>query len=216
MESLKKRFFNLLALIKYVLESKTSIPFPEEENMRPYKKPYGYDFFQEDEDRKNFDELENDLKEEVIRDIKKYHYFRNKFEDISKALLSLSGTKGGQLTISTDMYKALMQVILKTDGIKSKNKKIKDIRLKPISLSPRGFLKKIKYSKKIGEIHTIEFEYEGSKLSISVFLYYVDEKMAIMSFIENSIEEIDGEKVFEKLEAEVNRVIRKLPITHIV
>jgi len=208
-----------LALVKYVLESKTSIPFPEEENTRPYKKPYGYELFQENDERKNFEELEYLIKEEVKKKIKKYHFFRNKFEDISKSLLILSGIKGGQHTITIEMYRALI-LILELKGIKVKCKKNSNIRFQACLLEndkcPRGLKNLFNFSKKIGEIHNIEFECEGSKLSISVFLYYVDGKMSIMSFIENSIKETNGEMVFEKIEMEVDRIVRRLSIIDIV
>jgi len=227
MENLKKRFFNLLALIKYVLESKTSIPFPEEENTRPYKKPYGYEFFQEDEDREEFERLEYIIQEEVREKTKKYHHFRNKFEEISKSLLILFGIKGGQHTITVKMYIALIY-ILSNRGIKIQSKKTGNIKLKTSLVATdnqeldnswcakKGFKLLFKFPKKIGEIHNIEFECEGSKLSISVFVYYVDKKMSLMSFIENTIKETNGEKVFEKLEKEVDRIVRLLPIIDIV
>ena len=219
MEDLKKRFFNLLALVKYVLESKTSIPFPEEENTRPYKKPYGYELFQENDERKNFEELEYLIKEEVKRKIKKYHFFRNKFEDISKSLLILSGIKGGQHTITVKMYRALI-LLLELKGIKVKCKKNSNIRFQSCVLEndkcPKGLKKLFNFSKKIGEIHNMEFEYEASKLSISVFLYYVDGQMSIISFIENSIKETNGEVVFEKIEMEVDRIVRRLSIIDII
>ena len=208
-----------MALVKYVLESKTSIPFPEEENTRPYKKPYGYELFQENDERKNFEELEYLIKEEVKRKIKKYHFFRNKFEDISKSLLILSGIKGGQHTITIEMYRALI-LLLELKGIKVKHQKFRNIKFQPCLLEndkcPKGFKKIFNFSKKIGEIHNIEFECEGSKLSISVFLYYVDGKISIMSFIENSIKEINGKKVFEKIEKEVDRIVRRLSIIDII
>jgi len=225
METIQKKFFNLLALVKYVLESKACIPFPKEENTRPYKKPYGYGLYQDKEDRYDFQNLEILIKKEIEDKVKTFHYFRSKFEDLSKSILILSGIKGGQNTITITLFRILM-TRLKSSGIEIRDKKIVDLYTLVsqnfkgyISNNPPGFWKKLfNFSKKskIAELHNIVFMYQGSEMLISTLVYYVDGKMSFVSFVENSIKATNGELVFEKIEMEVDRVIRLLPIMDIL
>ena len=229
MEALEKRFFNLLALVKYVLESKACVPFPEEENTRPYKKPYGYELYHESDDRYDFDNLEHQIKEEIEEKVKRFHYFRNRFDDFTKSILILSGMKGGQHTITINLFRLLM-TRFQSMGINVKYIKICDL-YSFMSKSLKGHinndLKKSlgtrilsKFSKKprekMAELHKITLLCEGSSISISILIYHVDGEIEFVSFLENSIKNTNGELVFKKIESEIDRIIRLIPIMDII
>jgi len=225
-----KRFFNLLALVKYVLESKACVPFPEEENTRPYKKPNGYELYHDENDRIDFNDLEPKIKKEIEEKVKRFHYFRNKFEDLTKSILVLSGIKGGQHTITIELFRLLM-ARLQSIGIEVQYKKVCDL-YSFMSNTLKGQINndhpsglKIKFwkkfwrktkRKKIAELHKVTFLYEESSISISILIYHLDGEIAFVSFVENSIKHTNGELVFEKIDIEVDRIIRLIPIMDII
>lgn len=226
MESLEKRFFNLLALVKYVLESKACVPFPVEENTRPFRKPSGYELYQDDNDRDDFDNLENGIKKEIEEKVKRFHYFRNKFEELSKSIIILTGIKGGQHTITIDLFRLLMARFQSKDIKVEYSKKCDLCTFMSDNLkghisneTPKSFWKNLiikKPKNKIAELYHIKLSYGESKISTSAFVYDVDGKISFISFVENSTKNDNGELVFEKIEKEVDRIIRLLPIIDIL
>jgi hypothetical protein len=224
-----KRFFNLLALVKYVLESKACVPFPEEENTRPYKKPNGYELYHDENDRIDFNDLEPKIKKEIEEKVKRFHYFRNKFEDLTKSILVLSGIKGGQHTISIQLFRLLI-ARLESKNIKVEYKKVCNLYsfmskgLKGhITNNPLLGFKKIlqklslkNHKKQIAELNRIEFLFGQSSISISALVYHVDNEVAFVSLVENSIKDVNGEECFLKIESEIDRIIRLIPIMDII
>ena len=212
METIQKKFFNLLSLVKYVLESKVCVPFPK--NMEPpkwpYKKPEGYEMYLEGQDRIDFDRLEPIIKEEIIKKIKAFHYFRNKFEETTKSILVLSKIKGGQHTINIALFKIIMDRF-KYINIDVKYKKISNIRF---DFKPSFLV--VKSKNKIADLHKLTLKYKDSYISLSILVYYVDNKISFVSFLENTIEDINGDAIFQKIEMEINRIIRLIPLTHIL
>jgi hypothetical protein len=84
---------------------------------------------------------------------------------------------------------------------------------------PKGFWKRLfNFPKrsKIAELHKISFLYQGSEISISALVYYVNGNISFVSFVENSIKDTNGQLVFEKIEKEVDRIVRLLPIMDIL
>jgi len=266
METLEKRFFNIFALIKYVLESKASVPFDylnskddqkevtilqkifikifnwlskilnlnflitikdfDKKSNLPYKKPRGYKEYDKCYDLYQYEKLEDLIQVEIQEKIKTFHFLRSMFENNTRSILVLTGLKGGQNTITIKILSSLER-LLSESGIKidfeilSTIESIVDQNLKDM-LSNFGYFnfKERKHNFRteiITELYRVTFSYNDSVISLLAF-YHCDENnkdMPFISFIENTIENKNGQIVFQKVNDEIDRIIRSIPIIDI-
>jgi len=229
---LKTELFNIFAFLKYILESKATVAFPKDLNTEPYKKPDGFGLYDDENDRTQFKLLEPRIQEEIRSRVKTFHYYRQRYEEITKSFLIISGLKGGQHTLSVKLVDILF-LRLKNKGIKIIFEKKESIFVLSDSLinniankdvKQKGFLLKIIdkignfFSKKtISDLYKITFSYAGSTISLTAFIYYVDNRRSFISFVENSVINVNnGDIVVNRMRESFISIMTLLPLMDII
>lgn len=210
-ENLISDFFNLLALIKYVIENKASVPFEKEGTNSPFMKAVGFEPYFDLQDRIMFGSKTEEKKSEIKQDVKKYHYFRRKSEEITRSLVVLYGGKGGEITLPFKVCNYIRKV-LEWDGV----------------IITSEFLRK--FPKKLdgevvtewGDVYKIVFDYVGCSFEVEAFLYNIkplneDSRSEgdpfIISFIEDSIKDVsDGESCLALITTTVDQIVRNIDL----
>lgn len=234
MESIefKKDFFDLLSFIKYVLESKVAVPFLTDENRRPFEKPFGYDFYDDNQDKKDYVNLGSSLRDQIDRRVKRYHYLRSRFAKIVRGLILVTNIRGGQHTISFQMFKVLGGFLTQSGITISYEKKnsvyvlSKSLRKNMLNIEPvkvsffksiRNFFNNFFNKPTMSNLYKIRFRDGENSFSITAFVYYIDRKPSLISFLEYSLKtENYAGGVLKKMKQEINDNIRLLPIMDII
>lgn len=210
LENFASRVFNLLSLVKYVIEKKACTPFQKDETNDSFKKPSNFEPYYDTQDRFFFDRIMNEHERSLVKEsIKTYHYFRRKSEKITESLVVLYGEKGGQITIPFKICTYLMDVLECYDVI---------IEFEFV----RKFPKKMDGEEvtEWGNVYRVKFKYQDSEFQLETFLYNVaprpDSEVKdpfIVSFIEGSIVDVnDGDMCLKVATEVINEKIRNVAL----
>lgn len=230
----KKKFFDLLSFIKYVLESKVVVPFSEKESRQPFKKPLGYALYSSKQDEFDYLNSEPDLMNEIESRAKRYHYLRSKFTKIVRGLIFIENIRGGQHTISFKLFDALVRS-LRSHGVFVSYDKIHSVYVLPKSLRRSmlnkdpvrlSFFNKLKRLFKnffdkptMSDLYRVTFSDKDLKKSFSItaYVYYVDRRVSLISFLEYGLKtENHAGDILKKMSIGIDNIIRRLPIIDII